>query len=247
MKQIYYIVKKELFSYFLSPVAYIVLLVFLLYNGYHFYIVIEILNQPMGITGSPMSIFFGQTIFFYLILIVLCSIITMKSLAEERRSGTLETLLTAPVSDVQVVVAKFASSLLFYIFLWAITVVYPLIIEYYSNPNWGPIASGYLGTILVGGFFISVGILTSALTRSQLVSSILTFLITGMIFVLGLMEYITTSSGIRTFFSYINIWGHMEDFSKGIVDSRRIVYYLSMIVLALYAAIKALKLKRLGS
>jgi ABC-2 type transport system permease protein len=247
MKNVWVIVKRELFSYFLSPIAYIVLVVFLLYNGYSFYVIMEILNQPMSITGAPMSLFFGQTIFFYLLLIILCSVITMRSLAEERRSGTFETLMTSPVTDVHVVLAKFLAAWLFFIFLWIPTMTYPLILEKYSDPDWGPIAAGYLGTILMGGFFISIGIFTSSLTRNQLIASILSFLIIGMLFVLGLMEYVSSQSGLKEFFGYINVWAHMEDFSKGIVDTRRLVYYVTMMVLGLFVAIKTFQLKRIRS
>jgi len=247
MRNIWIITKKELFGYFLSPIAYIVLLVFLIFNAYHFYVILQILNQPMSITGSPMSLFFGQTIFFYLLLIVLCSVLTMKSLAEERRSGTFETLMTAPVTDLQVVLGKFFAAWLFYIFLWATTIPYPLILEKYSNPDWGPIVSGYIGTILIGGLFISIGIFTSSLTKNQLIASILSFLTTGMLFVIGLMEYVSTESKMKEFMGYLNIWGHMEDFSKGIIDTRRLVYYITVIILSLFIATKTFQLKRIRS
>jgi len=247
MKNIWVIIKKEIFTYFVSPMAYVVLVVFLLYNGYSFYIIVEILNQPMSITGSPMALFFGQTIFFYLLLIILCSVITMRTLAEERRSGTFETLMTSPVTDMQVVAGKFLSAWIFYTFLWIPTLIYPVILERYSDPDWGPIAAGYLGTILMGGFFISVGIFTSSLTKNQLIASILSFLIVGMIFVLGLMEYISADSKYKEFFSYINVWAHMEDFSKGIVDTRRLIYYVSMMLMCLMAAVKTFQLKRMRS
>ncbi|MFH1435793.1 MAG: ABC transporter permease [Pseudomonadota bacterium] len=247
MKNIWTIIKKELFTYFLSPIAYVALFVFLLYNGIVFYIILQILNQPMSITGAPMALFFGQIIFFYLLIIVLCSILTMRSLAEERRSGTFETLMTSPVTDLQVVVGKFLSAWLFYIILWVPTLLYPIILERYSDPDWGPIASGYLGTILLGGLFIAIGVFTSSLTKNQLIASILSFLILGIFFVLGLMEYISGESLLKSVFSYINIWAHMEDFSKGIVDTKRLVYYSTMIILFIFAAMKSFQLKRIRS
>jgi len=248
MKGIWVIVKKELFSIFLSPIAWIMLVVFLLYNGVSFYMIIEILNQPMSITGSPMSIFLGGTIFYYLVIFPICSVITMRSLAAERKSGTFETLMTAPVNDVQVVLGKFISAWIFYIFLWVPTLIYPAILEVYSNPDWGPILSGYLGTLLLGGFLISVGIFTSSLTKSQLVAFILSYLlVSGMAFIVGLGEYIFSGTGLKEFFAYINIWSHMEDFAKGIVDTRRVIYYVTVIALFLFAATKTFQLKRLRS
>jgi ABC-2 type transport system permease protein len=248
MRNIWVIMKRELYSYFLSPIAYIVLVVFLIYNGVTFYMIMEILNQPMSITGSPMSIYLGGTIFYYLVIFPICSVITMRSLASERKSGTFETLMTSPVNDVQVVLGKFLSAWLFYICLWIPTLIYPAILEAYSDPDWGPILAGYLGTALLGGTLISVGIFTSSLTKSQLVSFILSYLlISGMAFIVGLGEYIFSGTMLKEVFSYINLWSHMEDFAKGIVDTRRLIYYFSVMTLCIFGAVKTFQLKRLRS
>ena len=173
MKAILATFSREFRAYFFSPIAYIVAALLLLVNGGVFWLIVSFLNDPRSQIGAPLELFFGQTIFFWLILLFIAPVLTMRLLSEERRSGTIEVLMTAPVTEGQVVTGKYLAALLFYIFLWLATVTYPLLLSYYSEVDWGPVASGYLGVVGIGALFLSVGIFASALTRSQLVAAVL--------------------------------------------------------------------------
>ena len=149
--------------------------------------------------------------------------------------------MTAPVTEGQVVIGKYLAALLFYIFLWLPTVAYPLVLSYYGEVDWGPVASGYLGVVGIGSLFLSVGVLGSALTRSQLVAAVLTFAMLIPLFGFGLLETLINNDSLQQIFSYLNLWLHMEEFGKGIVDTRRLVYYLSATGLFLFLAARVLE------
>lgn len=235
---------RELRAYFFSPLAYIVAAMLLLINGGVFWLIVSYLNDPRAAIGAPLQLFFGQTFFFWLVLIFVAAVLTMRLLSEERRSGTIEVLMTAPVTEVQVVIGKYLAALLFYCFLWLPTLTYAGIIAYYSEVDWGPVAAGYLGVFGIGALFLSVGLLASALTRSQLVAAILTFALLIPLFTFGLLENLFNDDKLRRAFSYLNLWQHMEEFGKGIVDTRHLVYYLSATVLFLFLSAKALEAKK---
>jgi ABC-2 type transport system permease protein len=237
---------RELRSIFLTMLAYAVLFLSLFANGGVFLVYVFVLHEPQGINMPPMEMFFGQTIFFYIIMLIGPPLVTMRSFASEWKSGTIEAVLTAPVTESQLVIAKFLAYWSFFILLWVPTVSYPLLLEWYGSLDWGPVASGYLGTFLLGGFLVSIGVLTSSLTKHQLLAGIMSFSIGFLVFVLGILSYLHVSQKANPFFEFINMWGHMEEFAKGIVDTRRIVYYLSLIVAVQFVTIKAVQLKRVG-
>ncbi len=244
MKAILANLSREFRSYFFSPIAYIVAALLLLVNGAVFSLIVGYLNDPRSAVGAPLELFFGQTIFFWLILLFVAPVLTMRLLSEERRSGTIEVLMTAPVTEGQVVVGKYLAALFFYVFLWLPTVTYPLLLSYYSEVDWGPVASGYLGILGIGSLFLSIGVLASSMTRSQLVAAVLTFAMLIPLFMFGLLENLFNDDSLRQIFSYLNLWQHMEEFSKGIVDTRRIVYYLSATSLFLFMAARVLENKK---
>lgn len=244
MKGILAIMDREFRAYFFSPLAYLVAAFLLVVNGLVFWLIVSFLNDPRARFGAPLELFFGQTIYFWLVLLFVAPVLTMRLLSEERRSGTIEVLMTAPVTEVQVVVGKYLAALLFYCFLWLPTLTYAGIIAYYSEVDWGPVAAGYLGVFGIGALFLSVGLLASALTRSQLVAAILTFALLIPLFTFGLLENLFNDDKLRRAFSYLNLWQHMEEFGKGIVDTRHLVYYLSATVLFLFLSAKALEAKK---
>ncbi|MCZ6506910.1 MAG: ABC transporter permease [Acidobacteria bacterium] len=235
---------RELRAYFLSPLAYIVAALLLVINGLTFGIILSFLNDPRAGIGAPLEYFFGETIFFWLVLLFITPVLTMHLISEERRSGTLEILMTAPITEAQVVLGKFLAALIFYVFLWLPTLSYAGIVAYYHKVDWGPVASGYLGILGIGALFLSIGVLASALTRSQLVAAILTFALLIPVFTFGLFETLTNSQGARTVFSYLNLWQHMGEFSKGIVDTRHLVYYASATAFFLFLATRALAVRK---
>jgi ABC-2 type transport system permease protein len=245
MTKVLAIIKRELIAYFSSPLAYIVMTAFLLMQGYIFYVILSYLNNPMTQAMTPMRLFFGGTVFFWLFLLFVVPVITMRLVAEERRSGTIEVLLTSPLTELQVIAGKFIAALLFYIVLWLPTVLYTVILDRHSSIDLLPVASGYLGVILIGFLFLGVGTFTSTLTNNQLVAAIMAFATMILLFSIGLVEQLMiSSSALRDALAYANLWTHMDDYAKGIVDTRHVVYELSVGLLFLFLASKSLEVKK---
>lgn len=233
MKALLAIVKREFFSYFVSPLAYVVLTAFLFINGYVFYAILLALNSPETPRTALMSLFFTN-VFFWIYMMVIPSIISMRLLSEERKSGSLEALLTAPVSAATVVTGKFIGGWAFFLFLWLPTVAYPLMLSRFSSLDPGPIAAGYLGIALIGAMFIAAGTFASAITKNQIVAAIIGITFCLSIFLIGVFKDFVNDPAQREALSYLNLLEHMDDFAKGIVDTRRLVYVLSSVVFFLF-------------
>lgn len=235
---------RELRAYFFSPLAYAVLTFILFINGYVFWLIVSYLNDPSAGAGAPLELFFGQTIFFWLVLLFVTPILTMRLISEERRSGTIEVLMTAPVTSGQVVAGKFLAAFLFYAFLWSPSLVYVGIVQYYSEVDWGPVAAGYVGILGIGGLFLAVGLLGSAFARNQVVAAVTTFAVLILLFTFGLLADLVNQPALKEAFGYLNLWQHMGDFAKGIVDTRRLVYYGSVGFLFLFLAARVLEARK---
>jgi len=245
MRKLWAIVRRELISYFSSPLAYIVMTAFLLMQGYIFYLIVSFLNNPSTQAMTPLRLFFGGTIFFWLFLLFVVPVITMRLLAEERRSGTLEVLLTSPVTEGQVVVGKFLAAMIFYIALWLPTSIYVLVLGRHSEIDLGPVFAGYLGVLLLGFLFLAVGTFASTLTDNQLIAAIIAFAAMVVLFSIGLVEQLLiSSSAFKAALGHMNLWTQMDDFAKGIVDTRHVVYQLSVGILFLVLAAKSLEVKK---
>ena len=236
--------KREFAAFFYSPIAYVLLTAAAVLNGVVFLLIIDFLSDPRAPHGAAMQMLFGGTIFFWIIVIVLTPLITMRSLAEERHSGTLETLLTAPISDVQVVLAKYIAAVGFYVILWLPTLAYPLLLSFYSELDLGPILSGYLGTLGVGMMFAAVGLLGSSLTRNQIIAALISFGVIMVMFVIGIFDFLGGETSPDSVLHYVNLWTHMEDFGRGIVDTRHLAYYASVSVFSLFATVQIVQLRR---
>ena len=230
---------RELLAYFLSPLAYIVAALLLVVNGITFASILSFLNDPRAGIGAPLELFFGQTFFFWLVLLFVTPVLTMRLISEERRSGTIEMLMTSPITEGQVVLGKFCAALVFYAFLWLPTLSYAGILAYYHEVDWGPVASGYLGIMGIGAVFLSIGMLATALARTQLVAAILTFAMLMFVFTFGLLEMLVNTGVLKAVLGYVNMWQHVEEFAKGIVDTRRLVYYASTTAFFLFLATRA--------
>lgn len=241
MRKVVALVGRELGAYFSSPLAYVVMTAFLVYNGFWFWIIVSYLNRPETMAMAPLKLIFGGTVFFWLFLLFILPVITMRLLAEERRSGTLEVLLTSPVSETQVVLGKFVGAFLFYLALWLPTVVYPIILATYSSIDWKVVISGYLGIALLGLPFMAVGLLTSALTRNQILAALLAFVVLAVLFAVPILENLVLQPALKGALSYMSLWDHMDDFSKGIVDTRHLIYHVSVAAFFLFLATKALE------
>ena len=236
--------QRELRAYFFSPLAYVVAALLLLINGGVFWLIVSVLNDPRSGIGAPLQVFFGQTFFFWLVLIFVAAVLTMRLVSEERRSGTLEVLMTTPVTEGQIVVGKYLAAVTFFVFLWLPTLAYPVLLAYYSEVDWGPVASGYVGLIGIGSLFLAIGLLSSCLSRSQLVAAVLTFSVLVVLIVVGFLENLVTDESLRGLIGYLNLLQHMEEFGKGIVETRRLVYYLSSIVLLLFFSARILEARK---
>ncbi len=246
MRAVWAIFKRELAAAFYTPMAYVILVVFLLWNGGTFVLLLQQFAANPEITGSrgPLQLLFGGSILYFLPILLFCPALTMRSFAEERRAGTLEALMTAPVRDGEVVLAKYLAALLVYCVLWAPTALYALVIRKFGTVDWGALGAGYLGTLLLGAALLALGVLASALARSQVTAFIMAFALTSGLFLAGLGKYVFESESQQALFSHLNQWEHMEEFAVGVVDTRRLVYYLSVAALALFLSVRVLESRK---
>lgn len=226
---------KEFKSYLSSPMAYIVTSIFLVFSGIYFSVV------------SP-AIYFETSIAGFLeagviLLLVFTPLLTMRLLAEERKMGTLELLLTIPVRDSEVILGKFLGSLAVLAVMLALTLYYPLLLVIFGDPDPGPIFTGYLGLFLLGSTSLAIGIFTSSLTSNQIVAAVVAIAILLTLYFIGFTAaFLPESLGeVIGFFSMSN---YFPDFMRGVIDTRGVIYYLSMMVLFLFLAIRSLENSR---
>ena len=217
------IAKKELKTFFLSPLAYLVLVVTVaIFNAFFFMIIDE--NRE----ASLRDIF--KVMEFMFVFIV--PLLTMKLLSEEKAAGTMEFLMTNPISNTAIVLGKYVGALIFFSTLIAITLLYYFIVEHFGSPDRWAVLSGYLGIWLEGAFFIAIGLWTSSLTRSQIIAAITSYLfIFALYFSVSLVKYL--NGPLAGFVRYFGTWSHAENFAVGLITSADIIYYLSGIVLFL--------------
>ncbi len=234
---------RELRAYFFSPLAYVVLFFLLVANGVIFAIIVGYLNDPLAPAGRPFDFFFNNFVFWAMQLFG-APVLTMRLLAEERRSGSIEVLMTAPVTEGQVVAGKYLAAFAFYLVLWLPTVAYAVVIDRFSDVDWGTIAAGYLGIALVGALFLAIGVLGSALSKNQIVAAIITFALNLLVFMVVFLTNLVNDPKLKDLFGHLSLAEHMEEFSKGIVDTRRLVFYLSTTLFFLWFASRALEDKK---
>ena len=247
MRAAWAIYKRELIAAFYAPLAYVVMVSFLVFNGVVFYFFMQLVADRPMLTGTrgPLQLFFGSTILSVLTLMIFCPAVTMRTLAEEWRTRTAETLFTTPVTPAAVVLGKFFGAFTVYASLWLPTFLYALVVRRYGPVDWGALGSAYVGVGLVGSAFVAIGVLMSALARSQITAFVGSFgVIGGAMFALGLGRYIFTDESQQRFFQYVNLWEHMEHFALGVVDSRALVYYGSVTVLGLALTVRALAARK---
>jgi ABC-2 type transport system permease protein len=251
--KIWAIFKKEMRLYFTSPVAWVVFTIFLLIAGYFFYSIFAFftlasmqsaMNPQMGrdlnVTDSVMRPLFSN---ISVILLLLMPLVTMRLFAEERRAGTIELLLTYPVRDGAVLAGKYLAALALYAIMIALTLLYPGIVVYFARLEWGPILTGYLGLLLMGATFIAVGVFASSLTENQIVAAITTFGVLLIFWILGWSaDYAGGTAG--KVLQFLSILEHNDSFSKGVLDTKDVLYYLNFTVLALFLTLRSLEARR---
>lgn len=229
---------RELRAYFLSPLAYALLFFLLLANGILFTMILVFLNDPLAPPGRPLDFFFGSS---WWMLIFVGPLLTMRLLAEERRSGTIEILMTAPVTEGQVVAGKYLAALAFFVVLWLPTLAYAGIVALHSEIDWGVVAAGYLGIVLVGGLVLSIGLLTSALTRNQVIAAVAAVALSFALYVFTVFEQAATREVVKSALAYMSIPDHLEELARGVVDTRRLVFYLTTTGFFLFLTGRALE------
>lgn len=254
MNNIYAIAHKELRSYFVSPIAYVVVGFFSILFGYFFVASLSIMvrfstQAGMYGMGGGQSININEFMLRPLlsntaiVLLFFLPFLTARAYAEEKKSGTIELLLTSPLSDLEIILGKFLGALCLFILMLAVTAVHMIILVVYGEPELGPMLSGYLGLFLMGASFISLGLLVSSATRNQVVAGVITFALLLLFWVLSWMAD-SVGPTSQALLSYLSILEHFDDFSKGVIDTKHIVYYVSFITFGLFLTTKSVDSER---
>lgn len=243
------LLKRELGAVMFSPIAYVTFVLLYLVNGFSF----QFLLYAVGRSGSLqnftiMQYFFGWALYWF-VIIPSVPILTMRLFSEEYKSGTIELLLTAPVTDWDVVLSKFFSQVLFYILLWFPTLLYLGIFQVLTKHqipiNWGPLLLTYGMVLMTGMFFLAVGLFASALSKNQVIAAFTSFAIILLVFFSGFLGSGSTDSVFQELISYIGVLNHMQTFTKGIFDSRPVVFYSSLTILFLVLTQQVMSMRRL--
>jgi ABC-2 type transport system permease protein len=248
MRKFYALLVREVRGYFHSPVAYIVLVFFLLVSGVDFYFQVSFMNQRPA-SYTVLEAFFNS-VFFWFAFVLIFPLITMRLFAEEFKLGTIEPLMTAPVRDLQVVLAKFFGALVFYVVLWIPTLLYFAIFQKITHQpaanSLGAYWGSYLMLLLLGMFYLAIGCLASVVTKNQIVAAVISFCTITLLFFLGLVQFILldVSSGTREALGYFSAIEHMGAYSRGIIDTRPIVFYLSMTAFVLTLTYQAFQSRK---
>lgn len=241
MKNILTLFRRQFLAYFRAPLGYAVIIVFLVVSGLSF---CRLLSQSTTESVQIGDILFGSA-YFWLILLATIALITMPLFAEERHSGTIETLLTAPVTDVQVVLAKFMAAYAFVIVMLVPTLIYSVVI--YLLPAEGgdfyfkPIVAGYFIVLLISVFYTAFGLLMSSLTKSMVISAILCCTGMSVTFLGENLQYALHNEWLERTLAQISSVQHIIDFSHGIIDSQPVIFYLSGTLFFLYLAVKSIE------
>lgn len=246
------IAHKELRSYFASPIGYIVLGFFaLLYGWFYVTMLSYFVRQSMQVSqfGGAGTMNVNLVMLrpllqnVTILLLFLMPMVTMRSYAEEKRSGTIELLLTSPLTDLEIILGKFLGALSLWAMALGVSFIHIAILFAYGQPEWKPIATAYLGLLLMGGCFISVGLLISSLTSNQIIAGMATF---GVFLLLWVVNWIGSFSGptVDSVTRYLSIVDHFDDFAKGIIDTSHLIYYVSFISFGLFLTAKSVDSER---
>ena len=249
MRNILVICRKELRSYFASPIAYLLMAIFAVIFGFFFYsataiFVMRGMEAQMSGRGFPMDV--NEWVIRPLLMnasvvgLFLIPMITMRLYAEEKRSGTIELLLTSPVRDIEVIVGKWLAALLMYACVLGISAINIAVLFAYGKPDWKPILVAYLGLLLQGGCMLAIGTFISTLTRNQIIAAGATFAVCLLLWVLDWVSAYETSTMGRVI-SYLSVVTHFEPFAKGVLDTKDIVFYLSMIFFGLFLTARSME------
>jgi len=250
------IYQRELKAYFSSLTAYIVIIMFLLITGYFFYTLLATFSivsfqaqtdpmlakqyQLLNINETVVRPLFGS---ISIIMLLMTPLLTMRLFAEEKKSGTIELLLTFPINDIDITLGKYLACFTVLMSMLLLTATYPILLIILGDPEIKPILTGYLGLVFMGAAFVALGIFSSSLTENQIVSASISF---GMLFFFWLISYSVqlVSAGLGQFLGYLSINTHIDSLSKGVIDTEDIIYYLCFIVMFLFLTLRSLEANR---
>jgi ABC-2 type transport system permease protein len=252
MSNILAIAHKEMKAYFSTPIAYVVIGFFALLWGYFFWVMLIYFNQQSlqaagfeGQGGVSINQQLIRPLFLNasVILLFVLPLITMRTYSEEKRSGTIELLLTSPLTDFQIIMGKFLGAMALYAAMLVVTFVHMSLLFSYGNPEWRPVVTGYVGLLLMGGCFISVGLLISSLTKNQIVSGMVTFAVFLLLWVINWPASFVGPT-TQNVLNYLSITDHFDDFTKGILDTKHLIYYFSVISFGLFLTARSVDTER---
>lgn len=245
--------RKELYSLFASPIFYVLAVTFLILSGYFFYSAVAYYNllsfqasqnpmlaRQLNLTEMVLRPFFLDV---SIVLLLISPLITMRSFAEERKSGTIELLFTYPLTDRGNVLAKFSAVVTALVLILAGTLPGVFMLGYIGNPSWKPIFCGYLGIVLLGSSFMALGLFTSSLTQNQIIAAVLSFGALLMFWVIGWMKTVVGPAA-GNFIEYLSLTNHLDTFAKGVLDSRDFIYYAIFIVFFLFLTLRQIESHR---
>jgi ABC-2 type transport system permease protein len=243
------IARKELVSYFRSPIAYGVMAFFALIAGYFFYVAVMFfvrrgMESAMMGQSMPMDLneYIVRPLFSNLSVIglFLIPMITMRLFAEEKRTGTIELLLTSPLRDLEIIVGKWLGAMVLYAAMLALSALSMIVLFIYGQPDWKPIVVGYLGLLLQGGCLLAIGTFISNCTKNQIVAGVATFAVCLLLWVLDWVSSFGNSVTEQVV-SYLSVLQHFDSFGKGVLDSKDIVYYVSVIFIGLFLTARSME------
>jgi ABC-2 type transport system permease protein len=249
MKNIWIICRKELYSYFVSPIAYLLLTMFGLIFGFFFwnalgYFVVRGMEMQMSGRAFPMNL--NEMVIRPLLSnigvigLFFIPLITMRLFAEEKRSGTIELLATSPIRDMEVILGKWLAAMILYASLLLFTGLNFLFLFKYGNPDWKPLAIGYLGLLLQAGGLLAIGTFISTLTRNQIIAAAATFGVCLLLWVLDWVSGYETATWAKVL-SYLSVITHFESFAKGVIDTKDVVFYVAVIFVGLFLTARSME------
>jgi ABC-2 type transport system permease protein len=253
MRNILAIAQKELKSYFAGPIAYIAIGLWALLYGYFFIAILQYFvrqSMQMGQFGTgQQALNVNQQLIRPLLqnvtimILFTMPMVTMRTYSEEKRSGTIELLLTSPLTDFQIVMGKFLGAMALYGIMLLVTLIHIGLLFIYGSPEWKPILTAYLGVLLLGGCFVSLGLFISSLTKNQIVAGMTTF---AVFLLFWIITWIGSFSGptVDKLTQYLSIIDHLDDFTKGVIDTSHLIYYLSFITFGLFLTVKSVDTER---
>ncbi len=250
MKSIFSIFKRELKSYFISPIAYVILTVFLVLTGWFFYTSLSWFMQyslqmmanyrgqapPMNVNMVMIRGLFHN---MAIIAVFMIPMITMRLIAEEKKTGTLELLMTSPITPIQWILGKYLAGFVLYAAMITLSFIPIFLLFLFGNPELLPIISGYIGLLFLGGTFLSIGLVVSSLTENQIIAAAVSFFL---FLFLWVIDWISDSLGytLGSVIKYISIVGHFDDFSKGVIDLKSIIFFISFITFGIFLTYRSI-------